>query len=86
MLTQDNIAEAVAKGTPTRLIPTLLTKLDLTCLQHPHKAWLERNAAAKTDDLHNDTIQRHRQGAPHTPPKLVNIDDTERRQTVEWER
>ena len=82
MLTQVNIAEAVAKGTSTRLIPTLVTKLELTCLQHTHKVWLERNAAAETDDLRNDTLQRHRQGTPHRPPTLVNIDDTENRQTV----
>jgi hypothetical protein len=40
ILTQQNTAEAVAKGTPARLLPPLLIKLEFTCLQHSHKACL----------------------------------------------
>jgi hypothetical protein len=51
ILTQQHTAEAVAKGTPPRLLSTLVNKMDLTCLQHSHKVWLDRNKEAETDDL-----------------------------------
>jgi hypothetical protein len=85
ILTQQNTAEAVAKGTPLRLLPTLVNKLEFTCLQHSHKVWLERNKEDETDDLRNDTMQRHQQDIPSRRPTLINVDDTEHSQTVKWE-
>jgi hypothetical protein len=83
--TQQNTAEAVAKGTPLRLMPTLVNKLELTCLQHSHKVWFERNKEAEIDDLRNDTMQRNRQDTPSRRSTLINVDDTEHSQIVKFE-
>jgi hypothetical protein len=85
ILTQQNTAEAVAKGMPSRLLPTLVNKLEFTCLQHSHKVWLERNKEAETEDLRNDTMQRHRQDKTSRRPTLINVDGSEHSQTVKWE-
>jgi hypothetical protein len=85
MPTQQNNTEAIAKGTPKRLLTTLATQIELTCLTHIHSVWLERNKDAETDDLRNDTLQRLRNGMPQKRPTLINIDDTEHSQTVKWE-
>ena len=85
ILTQQHTAEAVAKGTPPRLLSTLVNNMELTCLQHSHKVWLDRNKEAETDDLRNDATQRSRQDTPSRRPTLINVDDTEHRQTAKWE-
>jgi hypothetical protein len=85
MLTQQNNTEVEAKGTPKRLLTTLATKIELTCLTHTHSVWLERNKEAETEDLRNDTLQRLRHNMPQKRPTLIDIDDTENRQTAKWE-
>jgi hypothetical protein len=81
VLTQQDTTEAIAKGTPGRLLTTLAPHIEFTCLTHTHNVWLERNKEAKTDDLRNDTLQRLRHSTPHRRPTLIDIDDTEHSQT-----
>ena len=84
--TQDQMESMVRNGTPRRLITSLATALQRTCLEHAHNTWLHRNKTPDMDTINADA--RHRASRPKGRRGIVTIDTTDAdiQRTTQWEK